>query len=399
MLNEYFADLHIHIGRTEKGASVKISGSHDLTFYNIAMEASERKGMDIVGIIDCHSPGVLDDIEQYLLKGEMIELEGGGLAYQRTTIFLGSEIEVKDEGMSGPIHLLAFVPDVDQMRRLSSWLSTRMTNVHLSSQRLYASAKELQEKVLEHDGLLIPAHIFTPYKSIYGAAASSMAPFFDLEYLHAVELGLSADTEMADHLSELNAMTFLSNSDAHSLAKIGREYNKIRMRAPNFDEFKKAMRRQEGRCVAANYGLNPRLGKYHRTYCLTCERVLERERWQAEADPDFSCPHCSGTKFVKGVMDRIEEIADLQHSESPSHRPPYHYQVPLEFIPGLGKKTMEKLLDHFSTEMNILHNVSRQDLAEVTGEKIADYIEQARNGTLALSSGGGGKYGKVKHDS
>lgn len=399
MLSEFFADLHIHIGRTEGGAPVKISGSRNLTFYNIAREASLRKGMDIVGIIDCHSPGVLEDIEQYLHKGEMTEIEGGGLAYYHTTLFLGSEIEVRDEGMNGPAHLLAYMPSLKEMKQFSSWLAKHMTNVQLSSQRLYVPARMLQEKVLEYDGVLIPAHIFTPYKSIYGAASSSMSPFLDVSKLYAAELGLSADSEMADHLSELRPMTFLSNSDAHSLGKIGREYNLLRLKAPNFNEFKKALRRQDGREVAANYGLNPRLGKYHRTYCLSCERVLENVLLKSSEQAEFSCPNCKGRKFVKGVMDRIEEIADQINPQAPAHRPPYNFQVPLEFIPGLGKKTMDRLLDHFSTEMNILHKVTRNDLAEVVGEQIADYIEQARNGTLGLSAGGGGKYGKVKYES
>jgi len=91
-MNEYFADLHIHIGRTEKGEPVKISGSRDLTFYNIARESSERKGIEMIGIIDCQSPAVQDEIVAYLDKGEMAELEGGGIRYHRTTVLLGSRV-------------------------------------------------------------------------------------------------------------------------------------------------------------------------------------------------------------------------------------------------------------------------------------------------------------------
>lgn len=394
MLKEYFADLHIHIGRTEAGEPVKISASRNLTFYNIAEEASHRKGMDMIGIIDCHSPGVLNDIERYIQTGEMSEIEGGGLAYQNTTILLGSEIEVYDEGMSGPAHLLAFLPNIEAMKQFSSWLSRHMTNIQLSSQRIYVPSRSLQAEVLAHDGLIIPAHIFTPHKGIYGAATTRMNTFMDVSHISAVELGLSADTFMGGHLSELNGLTFLSNSDAHSLAKIGREYNVLRLQKPNFTEFKKAMKRENGRGVAANYGLNPRLGKYHRTYCLNCEQILDGSEYLAR-ESAATCPHCQGHRFVIGVMDRIEEITDQDPAVIPAHRPPYHYQVPLEFIPGLGRKTMEKLLDHFGTEMNILHKVSHKELAAVVGERIADYMEQARNGTLNIRAGGGGRYGKV----
>lgn len=88
-----YTDLHIHIGRTSRGEAVKISGSRDLTFENIAREASDRKGIHLLGVIDCHSPVVQMDIEQLLESGTMSEIEGGGIAYQDTTILLGTEIE------------------------------------------------------------------------------------------------------------------------------------------------------------------------------------------------------------------------------------------------------------------------------------------------------------------
>src|SRR5690606_14305691 len=114
-LAPYYADFHVHIGRTEEGRPVKISGSRDLTFRNIAEEASERKGMDIVGIIDCHSPAVQREIDHYLMNGEMQEVEGGGIRYRNTLLLLGSEIEVRDPGL-GPAHLLVYMPRYADMQ-------------------------------------------------------------------------------------------------------------------------------------------------------------------------------------------------------------------------------------------------------------------------------------------
>ncbi|MCU6339923.1 endonuclease Q family protein, partial [Enterobacter quasiroggenkampii] len=94
-----------------------------------------------------------------------------------------------------------------------------------------------------------------------------MADVLDLEIIDAVELGLSADTEMAGCISELDRFTLLTNSDAHSLSKIAREFNSLAMASPTFKEWAMALRREAGRGVTANYGLNPRLGKYHRTSC------------------------------------------------------------------------------------------------------------------------------------
>jgi uncharacterized protein (TIGR00375 family) len=388
-LREYFADLHIHIGRTEKGTPVKISGASNLTFYNIAKEASERKGIEVVGIIDCHSPAVQEEIEEYLDKGEMEEEPDGGIRFNRTTVLLGSEIEVRDPGR-GAAHLLAYLPDLASMKSFTSWMSRHMKNVELSSQRIYVTARELQQEVEDRGGLMIPAHIFTPYKSVYGSAADRMSELLDVERLAAVELGLSSDTEMASCISELDDLTFVTDSDAHSLAKIGREYNKIAMAKPTFRELALALRRQDGRRVTANYGLNPRLGKYHRTFCSVCGSILD------EAERSTSrCLYCGSPKIVRGVMDRIEDIGDRPEGVIAAHRPPYYYQVPLEFLPGVGPKLMNKLLERFGTEMNILHTASYEALAETAGSKIASMIADARAGILQVDSGGGGTYGKI----
>jgi uncharacterized protein (TIGR00375 family) len=390
-LKSYYADLHIHIGRTEKGTPVKITGARDLTFYNIAREASERKGIEMVGIIDCHSPAVQEEIERYLERGEMRELEGGGIRYHQTTVILGSEIEVKDPGM-GEAHLLAYLPTLKAMRDFTVWMKKHMNNVELSTQRIRVPAVVLQEEVLGRGGMLIPAHAFTPHKGVYGSCSTRMEHLLDLKGVAAVELGLSADSEMAGYISELDPFTFVTDSDAHSLAKIGREYNQMRLAAPNFEELSKALSGRDGRRVEANYGLNPRLGKYHRTFCDQCESIIDERGFTVER-----CAYCGSTKLVRGVMDRILHIADRDIPLLPPHRPPYHFQVPLEFIPGLGKKKLERLLERFGTEMDILHRVPGDELAETAGKEVAQYILQAREGRLEVAVGGGGQYGKVKH--
>lgn len=391
-LQEYYVDMHIHIGRTESGLPVKISGAANLTFHNIAREASERKGIDVVGIIDCHSPAVQAEIDGYLERGEMEELEGGGIRYHNTTILLGSELEVKEPGR-GAAHFLVFLPDLRSMKAFTVWLSGVMKNVQLSSQRIYVTTRELQQEAEARGGILIPAHIFTPYKSVYGSAAERMSELLDVERIMAVELGLSADTEMASYLPELDNLAFLTDSDAHSLGKIGREYNRIRMAQPTFREFVLALQGKEGRGVTANYGLNPRLGKYHRTYCAACGSIVDEAELSTER-----CLYCGSTKIVRGVMDRIKDIAGRPEPVVGAHRPPYFYQVPLEFLPGLGPKLLDKLLLRFGTEMNILHKAVLDEIAETAGAAIAGMIGAAREGVLQVNAGGGGTYGKVRMD-
>jgi len=392
-MNTYFMDFHVHIGRSNSGAPVKITASRDLTFANIAQECKHRKGIDIVGIVDCASPEVIDDISQLINSGEMKPLKEGGLIYQdKVTIILGSEIETK-EANGGLSHQIAFFPYFEDVKEFSKTLSHLVTNVSLSSQNCKISAQEFFKIINRIGGILIPAHVFTPHKSVYGKCVKRLKEMFSratLKKIPAIELGLSADTEIADHLKELCEYTFLTNSDAHSLPKIGREYNIIELEKANFKEILLALQRKEGRRIIANYGLDPKLGRYHRTFCEVCNYIATSN------PPVYKCEKCGSDKIVKGVFDRIVEIGDYQQSISPSHRPPYYHQVPLEFVPGVGKKTLNKLFNYFGTEMNILHKASYQEISQVVGFEIAKNIILARKGLLKLSPGGGGKYGKVK---
>ena len=157
----------------------------------------------------------------------------------------------------------------------------------------------------------------------------------------------------------------------------------------SFSEVIKALKNEEGRKIIANYGLDPKLGKYHRTYCDDCQTTIETSK------PVEICPKCGSSNVTFGVFDRIELIKDKQVSQSPANRPPYIYQIPLGFIPGLGTKTTAKLLEHFGTEMTILHKLSEDDLEAVVGEKIAKTIIKAKEGDMHIHSGGGGVYGKI----
>lgn len=386
-------DLHVHIGRSNSGTPVKITASRDLTFANIARECKYRKGIDIVGIVDCASPEVIDDISQLINSGEMKPLKEGGLIYQdKVTIILGSEIETKEKS-GGYSHQIAYFPYFEDIKEFSKALSRLVTNVSLSSQNCKISAQEAFQIINRIGGILIPAHAFTPHKSVYGNCVKRLREMFSkftLKKIPAIELGLSADTEIADRLKELAQFTFLTNSDAHSLPKIGREYNIIDLEKANFKEMLLALQRKDERKITANYGLDPKLGKYHRTFCEICNYTTTSN------PPVYKCEKCGSDKIVKGVFDRIVEIGDYQQSLPPPHRPSYFHQVPLEFVPGVGKKTLDRLFSYFGTEMNILHKASYQEISQVVGFEIAQDIILARKGLLKLSPGGGGRYGKVK---
>ena len=308
---------------------------------------------------------------------------------------LGSEVETTEisrTGKKGSAHNVCFFPSLKDIKAFSKEMQNYIKNITLSTQRASISAYNLIDIVEKYNGILIPAHAFTPFKSYYGNCTDKIKDIFKEKFdkIFAVELGLSSDTFLADTISELEDKTFLTNSDAHSLPKIAREYNKMLVEDISFKEIVKALKNEDGRKVIANYGLDPKLGKYHRTYCDNCDQVIETK------EPVKTCPNCGSEKVTFGVFDRIELIKDKKETKSPETRPPYIYQVPLGFIPGVGGKSIDKLLDTFGTEMTILHKLSKDDIEAVTGEKIAESIVRARNGEMKIQSGGGGNYGKVK---
>ena len=392
---EIFADLHIHIGRSENGKPIKITGARSLNFANIAKECHERKGIQVAGIIDCASPYVIEDIENFLKTGDAYELEDGGIIYKdKVCILLGSEVETSEKGRngkSGSAHNVCFFPYLKDIKGFSNELSKHVKNITLSTQRSDLSGYDLVDIVEKYNGIVIPAHIFTPHKSYYGNCTDRLKNIFKEKYdkIFAVELGLSSDTFLADEISELEDKTFLTNSDAHSLPKIAREYNKVLVEDISFKEIVKALKGEDGRKIVANYGLDPKLGKYHRSFCEDCNDSIEID------EAATKCPKCGGQNITFGVFDRIELIKDKKETKSPANRPPYIYQVPLSFIPGVGNKTVEKLLSHFENEMNVLHKVSEDDIEAVVGEKVAKNIVNSINGNIHVHSGGGGVYGKV----
>jgi len=393
-MKECFCDMHIHIGATSEGRPVKITASRRLVFESIVKESLARKGMDLIGVVDCASPGVLRDIRKMIKKGELYPLPEGGLLHrERLTVILASEVETAEKN-GGSAHHIGYFPNLKTISEFSNVMRQYITNIELSSQKASLTSLELFNVVKATGGVFIPAHVFTPHKSLYGNAGRRISEIFG-KYageIPAVELGLSADTNIADHLEELKDITFLSNSDAHSIPKIAREYNVIRMNKPNFREFILAIHRRGGRKVMANVGMDPRLGRYHRTFCLKCERVQEGP------PPALKCEYCGACEkdIVRGVIDRIRDIGDYDQPVHPPHRPPYQYQIPLMFVPGINSKILKYLLDRFDSEMAILNLISDKEIKSALPVDIARNLMDARKGRLKLAAGGGGRHGKVK---
>jgi len=381
------ADLHVHIGATAAGRPVKISASRRLTLDAIRAAAVE-KGLDVVGVVDCHVPAVQEELAGQLAAGRLAAVPGGGFAWPEGPLLIPAvEIETCAGAERRPMHCLVYLPDLPALRSFSAWLRGYVRNIDLSSQRCRASLRQVQERAVALGGFLVPAHVFTPHRGMY-AAADGLAEVLGAQRppaVAALELGLSADTELAAGLPELAGITFLSNSDAHSAATMGREYNLIALGERSFSGLESALR--EG-AVRANYGLDPRLGKYHRSFCPSCRQVLLGE------PPQRQCPTCGSRAVVCGVLDRVVELRQGRRQPSPTPRPPYFHRVPLVMIPGVGPAARKRLRAAFGCELAAAE-AGEQELAAVVGERLAAVMVAARAGRASLVTGGGGRYGRL----
>ncbi len=388
-ITNFFADLHIHIG-SAKGKAVKITASRQLQLRTIIYRDAPRKGLDIVGVVDSGSTLVSAEIEEMLADGDLLELKKGGfIARNGVLLITACEVESR-EG----IHLIVYLPTLKSISDWQTYIRTRVQNMSLSTQRVNASVLDIIKLCNQLDGIFCLAHAFTPHKGAYGMWTDKLASKLgaDINHIKVLELGLSADTDMADMLEETRSFTFLSNSDAHSSPNVGREYNLLRMGAKSFQELRFCLAKQDGRMVMANYGMHPRLGKYHRSFCPSCDEII------ADEPPISFCPLCGNSKIVMGVFDRIVVIRDYDSPRHPDARPPYFYRIPLKDLPGIGPMTYKKLLEAFPNEIELMEKVSIDDINRVAGGNIAAAIGDMRLDRLGISAGGGGKYGKVKKD-
>lgn len=297
------------------------------------------------------------------------------------------------EGMAR-VHHLILSEDFAICENISSRLSPFSKNIETSGRpQVRLSGEEIARIVHEEGGFIGPAHAFTPWTGIY-AHYNSMRACYGNERPDFLELGLSADSSYGAGIRELEDIPFLSNSDAHSPTphKIGREFNRIRIRKEGPGETIDSIRRGD---ILMNAGFFPEEGKYNRTACTRCYEqytaaVAEAYRWR--------CPQ-DGGRIKKGVRDRAMELSDIP----PSRRPPYYHIIPLGEIIctclGMGSPETRKcqllyraLIDQLGNEISILIDVPISEIAAIE-EGIAAAIQTFRSGAITLVPGGGGKYG------
>ncbi len=384
-MEEINIDFHIH-SRYSGGTS------QDMSIPRIAEEAY-KKGLNVVGTGDATHPRWLKHLER--------NLNGDGIYstnISKTRFIVSTEVEDRDR-----VHHLILFPDLESAHSFRDAIRPYSANIDSDGRpHLSLSGEDIAGIANDHGCLIGPCHAFTPWTSLYKSFDSLKQCYgANTKHVTFLELGLSADTDMADRIAELQDLTFMSNSDAHSPwpYRLGREFNRLSVEEVSFDEIRMAVERKSGRRFVLNVGLNPREGKYHETACTRCYLKFRPEDAKKLGR---RCPECGGV-IKKGVRERISELASWKEPRYPPHRPPYIHIIPLAEVIGmaLGIKTLrgrvqiewEEMVEKFGNEIQVLIDASIDSLIKYD-QKIGSIIKAFREDKILYDSGGGGRYGK-----
>ncbi len=316
---------------------------------------------------------------------------------KRSNFILSTEVQAKDR-----THHLILFPDkksvLDFREKIGPYCK-HMDGPMDGRAWLSLDAESIAKICVEQDLVFGPCHAYTPYFGVYAhydSLKQAYGKYFDdIDFL---ELGLSADSYIANNIEELKPITFLSNSDAHSFwpHRLGREFNVMKLNKPNYYEVEKALHKKEGRDLVLNVGLDPQEGMYHKTRCKGCFAFYNLE----EAEKlKWKCT--CGQQIKKGVKERVQEIAPKKQEYN---RPEYKHILPLAEIIAFSLKSDNPLAEKVQkiwwdfikvseTEINSLLYLSESKLNEVNSD-IARHIMAFRNGFVSYFPGGGGQYGK-----
>ncbi len=403
----YIADLHIH-------SRFSRATSKDMTLENIERWA-QLKGVTVMGTGDFTHPVWIKEIKEKLVPAEdgLLKLRSPSAGHVpsscRTSVrfLLSAEISTiySKNGRVRKIHDLILVPSIEDALKINARLS-RIGNLSADGRPILGlDSKALLEIILEAapDGIFIPAHAWTPHFSIFGSNSgfNTIQECFEELSTHiwAIETGLSSDPPMNWRVKELDKVTLVSNSDAHSPGKIGREAN-IFEGDLSYPFIKNAVKEKKG--FKGTIEFFPEEGKYHfdgHRLCKTCLSPAETRKLNS------LCPVCR-KKMTLGVMYRVEELAERKEGFKPPQALPYFSMVPLNEIIaqvrgiGTGTKTVAEeyfwLLEKLGSEFNIVLDVPIKDIEKASSPILAEGIRRVREGKIKVSPGYDGEYGKIE---
>ncbi len=404
----FIADLHIH------------SKYSRATSRNLEPESlwrwAQLKGITVIGTGDFTHPlwikELVDKLEPcgsglFRLRDELHKGDVPDLCKAEVFFMLTAEISCiySKNNRVRKIHAIVLVPSFDDAEKISRSLS-RIGNLKADGRPILGlDAKALLDIVLHEspEGMLVPAHAWTPHFSVFGANSGfdSLEECFEelTPHIWAIETGLSSDPPMNWRLSALDNITLMSNSDAHSPAKIGREAN-IFDSEVSYTSMINALKTRKG--FAGTVEFFPQEGKYHYDGHRACGVSFTPAETVKHAS---LCPVC-GKKVTVGVMHRVEDLADRKAGFRPAGSPPYISVIPLSEIisevlkTGISSKAVERiyfdLLYKLGSEITVLMDTPLEDIGNAGSRKLKEAVAKMRTGDVNIVPGYDGEFGRIK---
>ncbi len=391
---DYISDFHIH-SRFARACSKK-------TDLPLLEKYAKIKGINLLGTGDAQHPQWLKE-----LKSELTEKDG--IAYTKTNFpfVLQTELSLvytqNDKGRR--VHVVILLPSFQAVDQLVEMLLKRGRIDYDGRPIFKIPLPELVELLRNIDERIeiIPAHAWTPWFGIFGSMSgfdSLKEAFQDqTKHIHAIETGLSSDPEMNWRLKELDKISIVSFSDAHSYWpwRIGREATTFNLKELNYDNIIKAIRKNN---FKETFEFFPEQGKYHYDGHRNCHVCFSPEESKKH---NYICPVCK-KPLTLGVEYRVEQLATRPVGIKPEHAKPFKKLIPLMEIIAAATKVgvasqknwaiFNDLIKNFKNEFNILLKVPVDEIKTISGEKIADYINRNRLQEIKFQPGYDGEYGK-----
>ncbi|MBU4274566.1 endonuclease Q family protein [Patescibacteria group bacterium] len=397
---KFIADFHIH-------SKYSRATSPQMDLINLDKWA-KIKGIKVLGTGDFTHPEWLKSLENQLEPAEpgLFKLKA---SESPTRFILTAEISCiySKNNQVRKIHIIVFAPSFDVVKKINTQLGW-IGNLKSDGRPILGlDAKELAKIVFNtsSDCLIIPAHAWTPWFSIFGSKSGfdSIEECFEdySKYIYAIETGLSSDPAMNWRLSALDKITLISNSDAHSPHKIGREANVFETEI-SYKGIADAIKSKDNKKFLYTIEFFPEEGKYHYDGHRSCEIRLSP---QESKKYNNICPRCLKPLTI-GVLNRVEQLADRPEGFKPENYIPFRSLIPLGeiiaeakgMLPGAKEVAREydNLIEKIGNEFKVLLEVSKEDLDKITFPRISEGIIKTREGKVCVEPGYDGVYGKIK---
>ena len=398
---KFIADFHVH-------SAYSRATSKEMHLPVMARWA-KLKGLSLLGTGDFTHPAYFEEIANELEETGLGLLVLKGEANPACRFILTAETShIYTQGGRGRrVHMMIFAPDIRTVRKINAHLG-RIGNVTSDGRPIFGfSAKDLVKLVLDIEPgcLLVPAHAWTPWFSVFGSHSgfNSLEECFEEETPHifAIETGLSSDPAMNWRWSALDRLSLISNSDAHSPAKIGREANVFDCEL-SYTAVIRAIKDKDPQRFLSTLEFFPEEGKYHYDGHRACGICYAPGQTR---EKNYLCPVC-GKPLVVGVMHRVEELADRPEGFVPPKTIPAVHLVPLEeilaevFETGIQSKRIRKeylrLIEKGGSEFLILMDLSEEELRAFMEDRLVEGIMRVRKGLIKARPGYDGVYGRIK---